>query len=167
MRAVLVLTVLSASFIFWLTNSEDSLLTEATPTIDETPNIYPIDFPSTEAGTFSGILNENYFKEPIDPIVLLFASKKLPGFTIIYYPKEHKLVTGSPPMAAENVSLFNGAKKQLVYTFKRDGEQVLFINGLKIVSSPFKLNKGSLSTGMVTGNSELFVSDEFESVNVG
>ncbi|MDP3989689.1 MAG: hypothetical protein Q8Q01_00615 [archaeon] len=167
LHVALVVIVLSASFAFWLTNSEDNLLIEATPPIDETLNSYPIDFPTTEAGTFSGILNENYFKEPIDSIVLLFASKKLPGFAIKYYSEEHKLVTGTPPMVAEDVFLFNGIKTQLVYTFKKDGEQVLFIDGLKVVSSSFKLNQGSLLTGMVTGSSELFVSDGFESVNVG
>src|SRR3989344_1242645 len=73
------------------------------------------DFPSTEEGTLAGTLKEVYFKEQIDPVVVLFASAKIPGLSLLYYPEKKMLVGGSPALVASEVSLFDGQKHSVLY----------------------------------------------------
>src|SRR3989344_1080577 len=73
------------------------------------------DFPSIEEGTLAGTLKEVYFKEQIDSVVVLFASAKIPGLSLLYYPEKKMLVGGSPALVASEVSLFDGQKHSVLY----------------------------------------------------
>lgn len=123
------------------------------------------DFPSTEEGTLTGKVKPNYFKEPIDQIIVLFASTKIPGLSLIYYPFQQRLVGGSPQMLAEDISLFDGSDHEITYTFKNGEKQALYYDGKQVASSDFKLYY-SLLTGMITGVPEAVVSNSLESVQI-
>src|SRR3989338_1503512 len=43
------------------------------------------DFPTTEEGSFSGTVKATVDKQPQDSIIILFASAKIPGMTLLYY----------------------------------------------------------------------------------
>ena len=122
------------------------------------------DFPSIEEGTLAGTLKEVYFKEQIDSVVVLFASAKIPGLSLLYYPEKKMLVGGSPALVASEVSLFDGQKHSVMYSFKRDGQQVILYDGQLVASGEFKLPEGNALTGLVTGVPENKVSEGFEKV---
>ncbi len=124
------------------------------------------DFESAEEGTFNGQLLPTYFKDPIDPVIVLFASAKVPGISFIYYPYDSKLVVGSPPMSIENVKFFAGEGVLIGYIFKKDGNQYLYLDGQMVASSQFKLPESDSITGMVTGASKHAVSKGFSAVIV-
>ena len=123
------------------------------------------DFSSAEAGTLSGTLQEHYFKEQIDPVVVLFASARIPGLSILYYPEKKIMVGGSPALVATDISLFDGHKHVLMYSFKREGEQALVYDGAMVAWGKFKVADNSI-TGLVTGTAENSISEGFEKVEV-
>ena len=124
------------------------------------------DFPSSEEGTLSGTLKEHYFKEKIDPVVVLFASARIPGLSILYYPEKNMLVGGSPALMVAGVSLFDGQRHSLLYSFKREGMQALVYDQKVVASGKFELPEGNMVTGLVTGAAENVVSEGFETVEV-
>lgn len=119
------------------------------------------DFGSSKEGTFVGNIKENYFKEPIDDVVTLFSSASMPGLSIIYEPESKKLIAGSPQMIAENIALFDGKKHQIAYTFKKEGGQQLYYDGLQVAQSKFEWKSDHL-TGMVV-REEAHLSQAIES----
>lgn len=114
------------------------------------------DFASIEQGTFTGNLKPNYFKEPIDQVIVLFASAKIPGLMLIYYPQGKQLIGGTPQMAVNGINLFDGVEHQIIYSFEKGGQQVIVYDGKPVVSSPFLLYK-DLMTGMVAGIPEAVI----------
>lgn len=126
-----------------------------------------IDFPNKEMGTFSGFAGEKFFKEPIDKVVILFASAKIPGLAIIYYPEEKKIMAGLPQMVIENVELFNGAKHQIAYTFKNDGKQRFYYDGNLKLETDFKILETNKATGMsVLKKNKVILSEGLEAVEI-
>ncbi len=123
------------------------------------------DFPSSEAGTFIGILRPTYFKEPLDNIIILFASVRVPGMVLAYYPTEHKLIGGTPQMVADGITFFDGQSHELKYSFQRNGQQLLIIDGKVVASSPFISYRSTL-TGAVAGIPEVFISESFETFKI-
>lgn len=124
------------------------------------------DFPNDQQGVFVGQLNADYFKEPIDQIVVLFISARIPGLSIMYYPYEKRLVAGTPQMVAENIALFEGSPHEIKYAFQKDGNQQLWYDGDLVAETKFQLYGQSGITGAVTGVSEAFVSEGFENVDI-
>ncbi|MEK6969916.1 MAG: hypothetical protein AABW48_05810 [Nanoarchaeota archaeon] len=120
-----------------------------------------IDFPHTKGGTLSGWAGSKYYKEPIDEVVILFASVTVPGLTILYYPQENKLVAGTPQMTATGIELFQGERHNLVYSFDLGKTQKIYYDGELKAESDFQLY-GSELTGMVTGAPTAIVSESFE-----
>jgi hypothetical protein len=115
-----------------------------------------IDFPNTEAGTFAGFAGEKYFREPIEEVVVLFASAKIPGIAIIYYPEEKKIIAGSPQMTIENIKLFNGVRHQIAYSFKKGDKQRFYYDGNLKAEMDFKLPVGDkIAEDKTTGMSTL------------
>ncbi len=109
-----------------------------------------IDFGSQDGGTIIGWAGENYFKEPVDDVVILFASAKIPGLTLIYYPQEEKIVGGMPQIVAKDIQLFNGEKHQVAYSFSSGGKQQIFYDGKKLAESEFLYLSDSI-TGATAG----------------
>ncbi|HLD00906.1 MAG TPA: hypothetical protein VJC39_04120 [Candidatus Nanoarchaeia archaeon] len=121
-----------------------------------------IDFPTSNSGTFTGMVKENYFRDPIDDVILLFVSEKVPGLTIIYYPQQHLIVTGTPQLSIEGVSLFDGTKHEITYSFQKDGLQRFYYDRELLAQSKFELYQPSSLTGMVIGSSYSYVSPAVE-----
>jgi len=124
------------------------------------------DFPSTEEGTFGGQLNPTYFKEPVDQVVILFASAKIPGLTILYYPYEQTLVAGTPQMAIPDIVFFDGQAHEIMYSFKKGGNQYFFYDGNVVGQSAYVPYEENMLTGLVTGPAVVVVSEGFEKVEV-
>lgn len=124
-----------------------------------------IDFPHAKGGTIEGWTSNNYYKDPIDEVIVFFASVTVPGLTIIYYPHEEKIIAGTPQMVAEGIKLFKGEKHRLAYTFKNGGKQSIKYDNKIIAESDFQLFGGEL-TGMVTGSPEAVISPSFEEVKI-
>ena len=132
----------------------------------EVNTIHTQDFPSVEQGTFRGQLQKNYFKEPIDDIVVLFSSAKLPGMSLIYYPQEKRLAGGTPVMVAENVVLFDGVAHDIAYSFKKDGKQFLVYDGQLVGISDYQGYIPSVLNGMVIGTPITTISPSMEKIEV-
>lgn len=128
------------------------------------PVVQMPDFPSTEQGTFTGILQPEYPQEPIDQVVLLFASSKVPGLMLIYYPYEQRLIAGTPQMIIENIVFFDGQPHQIIYSFEQGGQQVLAYDGVPMAASDFHFYGGNAFTGMTLGMPEVVISEGFEKV---
>jgi hypothetical protein len=122
------------------------------------------DFPNSKEGTFAGTLQKEYFKQPIDQIVILFASARVPGLALLYYPYEKKLVAGSPQMVAENIIFFDGTHHRVAYAFKEGEDQYLIYDDKIVARSPFNPPDNNQITGMVIGAGELVVSESFTEV---
>lgn len=129
-------------------------------------SIETMDFPNPDEGTFSGWLKPNYFKEPIDPVVILFISAKIPGVSLMYYPKENKVIAGSPQMTAENIILFDGQKHQIVYAFKKGAQQYFFYDGSLVAGSNFKPYSPEQITGLITGVPQPQISELFYQIEI-
>lgn len=119
----------------------------------------PLDFPSTEEGTFSAWVQERYFKEPMDLLIVFFSSEKIPGLSFVYYPEEQKLVAGMPPLVVEQVRFFDGQAHHLAYSFQKGGEQRLYYDGQLVAASSFVPKEKSFLTGMVVGTASHVVSE--------
>ena len=124
------------------------------------------DFPTAEEGTFIGVLPEKYFKEEMDNVIILFASAKIPGLTLMYYPEQKRLVGGTPQLAAENIYLFDGQKHELKYSFKKNGPQSLFYDNKLIASGDFRPAYPLVITGLAIGFIDNHVSDAFVEVDI-
>ncbi len=133
---------------------------------DEIISPEKIDFPSTEEGTLSGWMEGVYPKEPIDKEIVLFSSAKIPGLAIVYYHEENKLIAGTPKMNADGITLFDGEKHHLAYTFKRGGPQILFYDGQQVAASEFQHHLPTSITGMVTGPFTPIISKTFSQINI-
>ena len=123
------------------------------------------DFSSTEEGVFFGQLKNSYFKEPIDEVVVLLASEKIPGLTITYYHYENKLIGGTPQMTAENVVLFDGNPHTVKYSFKMNGKQQLYYDNNLVAESDFIFHSNYL-TGNIIGVNEFEISDTLEKADI-
>ncbi len=126
----------------------------------------PTDFPSTEEGTFSAWVREQYYKEQLDPLVVFFVSEKISGLSLVYYPEEQKLVAGMPPLVADGIRFFDGQAHHLAYSFQKDGEQRLYYDGKLVAVSSFVPKEKSFLTGMVTGTASNFVSEALYGVEI-
>ena len=124
------------------------------------------DFPSTEEGTFSAWVREQYYKEQLDPMVVFFVSEKISGLSLVYYPEEQKLVAGTPPLVADGIRFFDGQAHHLAYSFKKDGEQRLYYDGKLVGVSSFVPKEKNSLTGLVTGAPENFVSEALYGVEI-
>lgn len=123
------------------------------------------DFPNDQQGIFIGQLNADYFKDPIDQIVVLFVSARIPGLSIMYFPYENRLVAGTPSMNVDNIILFDGTSHEIKYAFQKDGNQQFWYDGNLVAESRFIPAKSSI-TGAVVGVSDVFVSEGFERVEI-
>lgn len=121
------------------------------------------DFPNIEGGTLTGWAGSNYYKEPIDEVVVLFASAKVPGLAIIYYPYHERLVAGTPQMTVEGIKLFKGEEHQIVYSFDRGRKQKIYYDGELKAETDFEIYFNELM-GMVIGSPETVVSPSFKDV---
>ncbi len=124
-----------------------------------------VDFPSAEAGTLVGTLHPRYFKEPLDNIIVLFASVKVPGLMLTYYPENHKIIGGTPQMVAEGITLFDGVPHELLYSFHEGGQQIIMVDRKVVAASNFVSYRNPL-TGAVVGVSESIVSPAWEKVEI-
>ena len=124
------------------------------------------DFPSTEEGTFSAWVREQYYKEQLDPMVVFFVSEKISGLSLVYYPEEQKLVAGTPPLIADGVRFFDGQAHHLAYSFQKDGEQRLYYDGKLVGVSSFVPKEKNSLTGLVTGTASNFVSEALYEVEI-
>lgn len=124
-----------------------------------------LDFPNTKGGTFSGIAGTEFPEPPMKEVIVLFASVTVPGLALIYYPQENRLIAGTPQMIAEGIELFQGKKHELTYSFNKNGKQAIFYDGELKVESDFKLYNNDL-TGMITGTSEVLISDGFDEIKI-
>ena len=156
-------SVLFFVFIF-LNSQEQNLVVGINPKEPLTPA--NIDFTNTDSGTFTGWSGQQYFQEPIDSVVILFASAKIPSLTLIYYPQEKKIIGGTSQMVAEDIALFEGNFHQITYTFDREGEQRLYYDARLVASSEFQPSFGSQIQGMIAGASEAFISPAWEKVEI-
>jgi hypothetical protein len=118
------------------------------------------DFPTAEQGSFIGQTNNRYFKEPIDEIVVLFSSVKVPGLSLVYHPQENKLLGGTPQMVVDNVVLFDDLPHRVGYSFERNGKQRLLYDGQIVAESDFVFYANYL-TGNAAGQ-EFFVSESLK-----
>jgi hypothetical protein len=116
------------------------------------------DFESTKEGTFMGWIQNS---EITDDKIVLLNSAKIPDMSLVYYPKEQRLVGGTPKLEANNIVLFDGNLHQVGYTFKRDDKQSLFYDGKIVRESDFEY-RGDFFTGQVIGSEVFFVSSVFE-----
>ena len=132
---------------------------------ENSQTVQMMDFPNDQQGIFIGILQSEYFKQPVDQIVVLFASSRIPGLTIIYYPYEKRLVAGTPAMNAENIAFFDGTSHELKYAFQKDGNQQLWYDGKLVAESRFIPVRSTL-TGAVIGVPEVLVSEGFKDVAI-
>ncbi len=129
-----------------------------TPVEKSLPN--GVDFMNLDEGALEGWTREQYYKEPIDEVVVLFASARIPGLAIIYYPKEERIVAGTPQMVVNGIRLFDGQTHQTAYAFARNGRQRFFYDGKMVAESDFDFYESGL-TGMAVGAPELIVSESF------
>lgn len=123
------------------------------------------DFENDQQGIFGGQLNNKYFKEPIDSIVILFSSETVPGLTLVYYPYEKKLVGGLPKMEVEDVVLFDDRPHWVGYQFKKDGKQYLYYDHEVVASSNFQIF-GNTLTAFATGAPANYVYPGFEDFGI-
>jgi len=160
---VIVISSLTFSYFHWFEAKVESL-NEIPPAPHKEEKL--VDFPNTEAGTFGGILKATYGKQPPEEVLVLFASVKIPGLTILYYPYQRQLVAGTPQMVAEDVALFDGREHELYYTFKNGDKQILYCDQKPIAISKFVLPEKNLLSGMVIGAEENFISPAFEMIEI-
>lgn len=126
-----------------------------------------LDFPSTVEGTFSAWVQERYFKDSVDPLIVFFSSEKIPGLSFVYYPEEQRLVAGMPPLVVEQVRFFDGQAHHLAYSFQRGGEQRLYYDGQLVGISSFVPKEKSFLTGMVVGTANNVVSEMLYDLKIG
>lgn len=125
-----------------------------------------LDFPSSDEGSLIAWTKESYFRQPVDKIVVLFVSARLPGLALIYYPEEKRLIGGTPQMAAEGISLFDGQPHQVGYIFKAKDKQQLIYDGRLVANSPFQLYSQSQLTGMFIGAVQPTVSESIYKIEI-
>ncbi|MEK6905216.1 MAG: hypothetical protein AABX24_02335 [Nanoarchaeota archaeon] len=118
------------------------------------------DFIYEEEGTIEGWTTDKYFKEDMEKAVVLFASAKILGLTIVYYPEDDQVIAGTPQMVAKKITLFDGKAHHLAYSFKKGGRQRITYDGQIIAESEFKSFE-SYMTGMAVWGSEHTVSESF------
>lgn len=121
------------------------------------------DFPSSREGTFVGTITGDTLANNEE--VLLFHSANIPGLDLKYYPKELRLIGGTPVMSAEGITLFDGKPHQVAYTFQRFSKQRLFFDGAMVAESDFVWYSGYL-TGLVIGTDSAFVSELVEDYKI-
>lgn len=79
--------------------------------------------------------------------IIFYSSTNVPGLRIVYNIQSRRFEAGTPLMESPEIDIFDGRDHQLVYTFKKDMEQVLYLDGAKVSSSLFKPVRISQVTG--------------------
>jgi hypothetical protein len=145
---------------------QDTLGQFRNPETGEQVVIQQMDFPTTDAGTFVGVLQKEYFKEPIDKVVILFVSARIPGLSLIYYPSEKRLIGGTPQMSVDQIILFDGLHHEIKYSFEKGGQQQLFYDEQLVANAKFTPPPSDAITGMLIGVSRASVSKGLFKVEV-
>ena len=73
-------------------------------------------------------------------------------------------MAGRPLMMANDISLFDGQKHEIKYSFKKNGPQGLFYDGKLVAQGEFK--EPSSLTGATTGVARNYLSEDFEQVDI-
>ena len=81
--------------------------------------------------------------------LVFFSAMNLPGLRIVYNLKEKHFESGSPLLESPPIDIFDGKNHQLVYSFKKGKNQILFLDGNKVAESEFKPLEISKVTGFV------------------
>ncbi len=89
------------------------------------------------------------FKDVRDYIVF-FTATNMPGVRVVYNIREQRFEAGSPLMESTKIDIFDGNAHQIVYTYKKDGEQAIMLDTVKVASSEFKPIKITQITGFAT-----------------
>ncbi|MBU2561206.1 MAG: hypothetical protein KKD17_02830 [Nanoarchaeota archaeon] len=79
--------------------------------------------------------------------IIFYSSTNVPGLRIVYNMKSRRFEAGTPLMESPEIDIFDSQDHQVVYTFKKDMEQALYLDGAKVASSMFKPMKISQVTG--------------------
>jgi len=82
--------------------------------------------------------------------IIFYSSTNVPGLRVVYNIKEKRFEAGSPLLESPEIDIFDGKNHQVVYTFKKDHEQAIFLDGSKVASSDFRPMRISDVTGFAT-----------------
>jgi len=98
--------------------------------------------PSTEEGTLVVVTNPpvklfDQFSDTRDYIIF-FSATNLPGVRVAYDIKKKMFQVGTPLMSSQEINIFDEKPHQLAYSFKKEGKQALFIDGVKVNESDFE-----------------------------
>ena len=171
-RSILIIVIIGAVFYISIdavinkTNIGTGEFEQNKAEVEDTVTTIIRDFPSTAEGTFYGQVQPLYFKESMDHIVVLFASQRITGLALIYYPYQKRLVGGTPQMVAENINLFDGVAHDIIYSFKERGKQMMLYDNQIVAASDFTLNTPNSLTGMVVGPASAVLSRSVTNVEI-
>ncbi|MFC1741836.1 hypothetical protein ACFL3V_04845 [Nanoarchaeota archaeon] len=70
--------------------------------------------------------------------IIFYSATNIPGLRVVYNIKEKHFEAGAPLMSSPEVDIFDQKNHQIVYTFKKDGQQSIFLDGVKAATSDFK-----------------------------
>ncbi len=70
--------------------------------------------------------------------LVFFSAMNMPGLRIVYNLKEKRFESGSPLLRSPPIDIFDGQNHQLVYTFRKGGQQMILLDGVKVDESEFR-----------------------------
>jgi hypothetical protein len=91
--------------------------------------------------------------------IIFFSATNVPGLRVVYNIDKSRFEAGSPLLSSPEINIFDEQPHQFVYTFKKDVEQAMFIDGVKVNSSQFRPLKISDVTGFAVAISSVAEAD--------
>jgi hypothetical protein len=91
--------------------------------------------------------------------IIFFSATNVPGLRVVYNIDKSRFEAGSPLLSSPEINIFDEQPHQFVYTFKKDVEQAMFIDGVKVNSSQFRPLKISDVTGFAVALSSIAEAD--------
>ncbi len=82
--------------------------------------------------------------------IIFFSATNMPGVRVVYNIRQKRFEAGSPLLMSPEIDIFDSRNHQLSYTFRKDGEQALFLDGKKVDSSDFRPMRITDVTGFFT-----------------
>jgi hypothetical protein len=91
--------------------------------------------------------------------IIFFSATNVPGLRVVYNIDKSRFEAGTPLLSSPEINIFDEQPHQFVYTFKKDVEQAMFIDGVKVNSSQFRPLKISDVTGFAVAISSISEAD--------
>ncbi len=98
--------------------------------------------------------------------IIFFTADNMPGFRIAYNIADSRFEAGMPILATPQVNIFDNTDHQFVYTWNKDIEQALYLDGKKVRSSKFLPVNKDMIVGMSIADIEQFEEVDVEGIDI-